>query len=135
MNCRSLRIKEKTTTTPDTKLIGDWGECRAEEYLLAKGFAILHRNWRSGRYELDIVAQRGDVVHFVEVKCRRAGGLTAPADAITEDKSSALFKAAEAYIESHNLEEELQFDLIAIEYSESGDFELNHVENAIVPRW
>lgn len=130
-----LKTKDKTTTAPATKLIGDWGESRAEEYLRANGFKILHRNWRSGRYELDIVAQLGDIIHFVEVKCRRADGLTTPAEAITENKSEALFTAAEAYIEHYDLEQELQFDLIAVEYRESGEFELQHIENAIFPRW
>ena len=62
------------------------GEELAVAWLRAHGFIIMDRNWRMGRYELDIVAARGDRVHFVEVKLRREGGLTRPEEAMTPAK-------------------------------------------------
>lgn len=124
-----------TTNAPLTKQIGDWGERRAEEHLKAEGFTILHRNWRHGRYELDIVVKKGEIVHFIEVKCRKAEGLTTPEEAITEKKSSAVIKAAEAYIVEHDIHNEIQFDLVSVEYSDDGGFRVEHITNAITPRW
>ena len=50
--------------------IGQRGEEIAARFLLSEGFDLLHRNWRSGRYELDIVARKEGVLHIVEVKSR-----------------------------------------------------------------
>ena len=54
----------------DTTLIGARGEEIATEWLRARGYMIVSRNWRDGRYEVDIIAQRGFSLHFVEVKTR-----------------------------------------------------------------
>ncbi len=70
--------------------LGAAGEELAVGWLRAHGFLIMDRNWRMGRYELDIVAARGERVHFVEVKLRRAGGLTQPEEAMTAAKGRAL---------------------------------------------
>ena len=67
-------------TTAET---GRMGERAAAEFLRRAGYEICALNWRSGRYELDIVARKGDFVHFVEVKTRRADGLTPPEAAVT----------------------------------------------------
>ena len=49
-------------------LLGDKGEMLAGRFLLDKGYAVLHYNWRSGHKEIDIIARQRDVLVFVEVK-------------------------------------------------------------------
>lgn len=117
-----------------TKDIGDWGEERAVEYLLANGFELRHRNWRNGRYELDVVAQKNGTLHFVEVKCRKLNSLTTPREAMTDAKSQFLFKAAEAYIKEFEVDLEIQFDLVAVEYCDN-ETTIEYVPQAILPRW
>lgn len=78
-------------TTAET---GRAGERAAVEYLRGAGYEICALNWRSGRYELDIVARKAGIVHFVEVKTRRAGSLTPPEAAVTPQKFRALTRAA-----------------------------------------
>ena len=56
------------TTTQHT---GRQGEEAAARWLLDHGFTLLHRNWRQGHYELDIVAARKGTLHFIEVKTPR----------------------------------------------------------------
>ena len=46
--------------------LGQWGENLAAEYLCSKGYVIIDRDWRSGHRDLDIIAEDGDVVVFVE---------------------------------------------------------------------
>ncbi len=117
-----------------TQKIGGKGEEAAAAWLTDNGFAVLHRNWRCGRYELDIVAQRDGVIHFVEVKCRRHGGLTTPEEAITPAKFNSLSKAAEEYIAAYGIDGESQFDLISVEHSVSG-YDIRYVPGAMFARW
>jgi putative endonuclease len=117
-----------------TQTIGARGEEAAAGYLLREGFTLLHRNWRNGRYELDIVARKGETIHFVEVKCRRKGGLTAPEDAITKHKFESLRRAADLYLAEYGIDLDSQFDLIAIEYDHNG-MDLKYVPGAMTPHW
>ena len=117
-----------------TQRIGAIAERHAAEYLREQGFEVCHTNWRSGRYELDIVARKDDTLHFVEVKCRREGALTSPEDAITPTKFRSLQKAAEAYIHMYGVELEVQFDLIAVDHSEK-KMKIRYIANAMTPAW
>lgn len=114
-----------------TRERGDLGEHAAAEWLRDNGFLIMERNWRFGRYEIDIIASRWDTVHFVEVKTRRAGSLTSPEDAIDGGKIRSLRKAASAYMAYHRLTQEVQFDLAAVEIMPNGAQNVRYVENAV----
>ena len=94
---------------------GRAGERAATEYLRRAGYEICALNWRQGRYELDIVACREGVLHFVEVKTRRSGSLTPPEAAATQRKFRALSRAAACYLRTVGWEGEVQFDLAAAE--------------------
>lgn len=110
------------------------GENAAAEWLLGNGFSILHRNWRNAHCELDIVAARGEMIHFVEVKTRRRGSLTSPQEAITSAKFRSLTKAAEAYLAQYGVVLEPQFDLVSVVYD--GDrCEVEYVPQAMSCRW
>lgn len=117
-----------------TQHTGSVGEQAAADYLSANGFTLLHRNWRHGRYELDIVAQKGDTLHIVEVKCRRRAALTPPEMAATAAKFSALQKAAAAYVAAYAIDLDVQFDLAAVEYDEAGTY-VRYIPAAMSPRW
>ncbi len=111
-------------------MIGAAGEEAAARWLTANGFTIIARNWREGRYELDIVARRGGIVHFIEVKTRKAGSLTSPEEAITAAKFKSLLHAARAWMSHHDPDAEAQFDLVAVQ----GD-EIRYIPNAMTPSW
>lgn len=115
--------------------LGAAGERVAVEWLRAHGFIIMDRNWRNGRYELDIVACRGDMIHFVEVKLRRQGGLTTPEEAMTPAKERALLRAANTYIELHGITLDCRIDLIAVDYTPEGATTVRYVPNAVTVRW
>lgn len=93
---------------------GREAEDKAARHLSLRGYRILDRNARLGRGELDIVARKGDILAFVEVKLRpgRDAGLLA----VTGDKQQRLRSAASAWLACHaeHLHLQCRFDLIIL---------------------
>lgn len=107
--------------------VGQRGEELAAQYLAANGFEILHRNWRAGkgqseRGEIDIVAVKDKMLHFVEVKSRRNTSLEgdfAPTAAMNYRKSAIVTRTAEKYIEINDCKSDVQIDLITVNFNGS----------------
>ena len=93
---------------------GALGEQAAVDYLRRHGFMLVERNYRVGYSEVDIIAQRDDELHFVEVKTRRVGSLTSPEDAINELKVRTLRRVASAYMASRRVPLEPRFSMVAL---------------------
>lgn len=110
------------------------GENVAVEHLRANGFMICARNWRQGRYEIDIVAQKLGVTHFVEVKTRTATSLTSPEQAITRAKAAAMCRAAAAYMAQCRIEGEIAFDLVAVDIYDNM-YDVRYIENVVEMGW
>ena len=111
--------------------IGNFGEQIAVEYLENKGYAILDRNWRHKQDEIDIVARSGMWLVFVEVKTRTGTAFGKPYEAVDGRKEKAMIRAAEAYINVKQLDENIRFDIISVLVSEENDFLIEHIEFAI----
>lgn len=101
--------------------IGVQGERLATKKLRRSGYKILERNIHLGRYEIDIIAQKGDTVAFVEVKTRRTAEVAAPEENVTPEKQRRIIAAARAYIDRRN-DPELyyRFDVASVLIPESG---------------
>ncbi|MGB5931665.1 MAG: YraN family protein [Anaerolineae bacterium] len=111
--------------------LGRRGEELAASYLEKKGYLILQRNYRSGAGEMDIVAQEGDCLVFVEVRARSTREYGTPEESITPSKAQRLIEVAQGYLqEQGESAREWRIDLVAIQLR--GDFyRLNHVVNAV----
>lgn len=94
-------------------LLGKWGENLACEYLIARGYSILERNWRMRRLEVDIIATKGSRIVFVEVKTRSTEAVD-PLVSIDRTRINHLVRAGNAYIRSHDIRLGYQFDLVFI---------------------
>ena len=94
-------------------ITGAWGEQVAHDHLVAKGYAIHGRNWRSGHYEIDIIAIKGNRIIFVEVKTR-SRHFTDPAEAVDRRKMMRLARAADSYIQAYDIPHHWQFDIITV---------------------
>ena len=114
-----------------TTIIGNRGEDIATEWLRKQGFYIVERNWRAGRYEIDIIAQHYDTLHFVEVKTRKEGGWQSAYDSIDDQKIRTLRRGAMAYRAMQGIVLELQFDLIAVTWNEEGAIAIEYTENIL----
>lgn len=116
----------------DSASLGPKGEELAAGWLRQKGYIIRDRNWRSGRHELDIVAESPDNIIFIEVKTRSANYQVHPADAVNVPKQRTIIFAASDYIKRYNLEKEARFDIITVIFN-GPDWDINHIENAYYP--
>jgi len=81
--------------------LGRWGEDVAAARLTALGYAIVDRNWRCPRGELDIVARVRGGTAFVEVKTRTSTAFGHPFEAITSAKLARLHALALAWCREH----------------------------------
>jgi len=117
-----------------TKLqTGNQGEQLAVEYLQAKGYEVLARNWRYAKAELDVVCQKDGITVFVEVKTRRGKAFGLPEEGVTASKQKHLSRAANAYILQHDIFTDVRFDILAIMLIKGQPPEINHIEDAFFP--
>lgn len=81
------------------KLKGKLGEDKAKEFLLKRGFKILDTNFRFSRFgEVDIIAQKSNIIYFVEVKYRTTNAYGMPFEAITKSKLEKIISCAQYYL-------------------------------------
>lgn len=113
--------------------IGIFGENEAAEFLQKKGFEILHKNWRSGKDELDIVALKGELLVFVEVKTRTGTRFGQPWESVDNRKQQALIRAATDYIRQFSIDRNARFDIVSIIASPDKEVWIDHFENAFTP--
>ena len=113
------------------KPLGDRGEQLAAGFLADRGWVILHRNYRIGHREIDLVARRNEVVAFVEVKTRGGLGYGHPLEAITRKKRKEIQQVAAAWMERHGRDGDVyRFDAVSVLVRAGGDPVIDHVEDA-----
>lgn len=111
------------------QLLGKLGEDVATEFLIAQGFNIIARNWRSHRVELDIVARDGQTIVFCEVKTRRSNNCGVPAEAITQTKRDNLRTAALHWLSANSgFKAHIRFDVIGITIDSSRCPTISHIK-------
>ena len=96
---------------------GKRGERLAALYLFFHGYRILERNYRYGRYEIDIVARerRTGILVFAEVKTRSSTAFGRPVDAVTAQKQFFLTRAAQGYLKTHRIPDaHTRFDVVEV---------------------
>ncbi len=110
---------------------GKWGEQLAVDRLTEQGYTIVDRNWRTGSFEIDIVARRGDEVVFAEVKTRQ-NKEEDPLEAIDNRKIAHMCRAAELWLHRFHEPWVPSFDLFAVR-GVPDDYELEHIPDAFFP--
>ena len=111
--------------------LGKKGEALAEEHLLRNGFSIKAKNWRYQKAEIDIIAQKENVLAIVEVKTRSSIAIAAPEDAVNKKKINLLVTAANEYVTQHDLDVDVRFDIISI-LKKGGKYNINHIKDAFL---
>lgn len=114
-------------------LSGAWGEALAAEYLLGKGYRLLASGYRCRFGEIDLIAENGMFLAFVEVKLRKSPDFAQAMEYVDERKQARLRATASLYLSEHPTGMQPRFDVIEI-YAPEGTRtvhpEINHMENA-----
>lgn len=115
----------------DRQSTGKLGEDLAAKQLRHQGYAILARRYRTRYGEIDIVAQDGDTVVFVEVKARRTERFGTAAESITPWKQRRIAAMALDYLAwSGRLDCPCRFDVVAIDGVATDNVTIQHIKGA-----
>ena len=113
------------------KALGNRGEVIAARHLRKHGYRVLITNFSAAGGEIDIIARKGDLLVFVEVKTRRSDAVRQPHQQVNYRKQQAMTRAARAYLSHYKgLQPPCRFDVVSIVWPESGRPEIEHIENA-----
>ena len=111
---------------------GKKGEIAAQEMLIKKGYRIRHTNWIVGKLELDIVAEKDNILVIVEVKTRDRLDYGNPWDAVSNAKVRKIVDATDQYIRIYDLEMEVRFDVVSVT-KQGENYIPEHIEDAFYP--
>lgn len=109
--------------------LGKKGEQLAVDFLIENGYDIVERNYRFNKAEVDIIAQKEDVLAIIEVKTRSTKDFGNPQDFVKPKQIKNLVKAVNEYVTVNSLNVEVRFDIIAI-VKEKKQFKIEHLEDA-----
>jgi len=108
---------------------GKAGEQMAAEWLIQHGFQLISRNWKFARYEVDIIASREGVLHFIEVKSRHDDAFGKPEDWVNRKKGRHLLTAGEAFQEKYPDWKLVQYDILSILLTPDGKRDFFFIED------
>lgn len=112
---------------------GAAGEILAARFLREKGYAILSSNYRCRQGEIDIIAQKGGIIAFVEVKTRSQNSYYSPREAVTSAKQRRLIQTASIYLSRYPSALQPRFDVVEVVTESSSSMkvaEINHILGA-----
>ena len=109
--------------------LGKKGEQLAVDYLLKNDYSIIERNFRFDKAEVDIIAQKGNILAIIEVKTRSTIDFGNPQDFVKPGQIKRLVKAVDEYVTVNDLDVEVRFDIIAIVATKDTS-QIEHIKNA-----
>ena len=113
--------------------LGKWGEDKATQYLIDKGYVILNRNWKTRHRDLDIVALEGDELVIVEVKTRRNQVFMKPELSVYRRKIRSLTLATHHFLKICRINATVRFDIITVTGTNDDNCIIQHIKDAFLP--
>jgi len=112
--------------TSKSQRTGQFGENIAVRYLMDRGFTIIERNYTKKWGEIDIIAQKGGVVHFIEVKSKSVLDCNAipkngirPEEGMHPRKINRIKRTLQTYLIERNVSDDWKFDVVLVYMSDS----------------
>lgn len=109
---------------------GKIAEDMTADYLQKNGYKILARNFRFQKAEIDIIAEKDELIIIVEVKARSTDFFILPQEAVTKTKIRSIVQAANHYLEEFNKQNEVRFDIISVLPDENENLIIDHISDA-----
>ncbi|WP_312297526.1 YraN family protein [Chryseobacterium sp.] len=109
---------------------GKIAEDLAADHLQRNGYKILIRNFRFQKAEIDIIAEKENLIVIVEVKARSTDAFMLPQEAVTKTKIRSVVSAANHYMEEFNKGNEVRFDIITVLPDEKRKLIIEHIPDA-----
>ncbi|MDQ0783822.1 YraN family protein [Chryseobacterium sp. W4I1] len=109
---------------------GKIAEDLAAEYLQKNGYKVITRNFRFQKAEIDIIAEKEDLIIIVEVKARSTDAFMLPQEAVTKSKIKSIVTAANHYLEEFNRSNEVRFDIISVLPDKKKKLTIEHITDA-----
>ncbi|MCH5148030.1 MAG: YraN family protein [Clostridiales bacterium] len=120
-----MAVEKENKDSFHNKKLGKEGEKKARSYLKRRGWKILEKNYKTPFGEIDIIAEKGEVVAFIEVKTRLSDIYGAPSEAVSNERKLRYIRGANYYFMNKIIDCTVRFDIIEVFKSE-----LNHIDNA-----
>ncbi|MGZ5248477.1 MAG: YraN family protein [Flavitalea sp.] len=112
---------------------GRSGELLAITYLEARQFNILHTNWRYSYYEIDVIAVRDHILHFIEIKTRKGSRFGFPEESVSIKKMRNIMIAAASYQFEFPGYSRVQYDVLSISLQPNMEPEYFFIEDVYGP--
>ncbi len=109
--------------------LGRIGEALGKTFLEQQAYKILHLNWKYSYYEIDIVATKNEVLHFIEVKTRRSQKFGLPEESVDDKKFKKIIRAAEEFLERFPDWTKIQYDVLSISFGADNVAEFYLIED------
>jgi len=113
------------------KILGNWGEQTAKEFLLAEGYKLIVENWRNRSGEIDLIMQDANVVVFIEVRTKESSSFGTGVESITLQKRAKIREMAASFLQFKSWwDKPIRFDLIAIDKN-AHEYKITHLKNIL----
>lgn len=112
--------------------VGKSGENLAANWLQENGYHIIAKNWKLGHLEIDLIATKGEWLHFIEVKTRSSTQWGHPEESVNYQKFNRWRKAAQGYLSKQKQYRWIQFDIIAITWQGKCNYQLDFFEDVYI---
>lgn len=120
-----MAVEKEIKDSFHNKKLGNKGESQARSYLKRKGWKILEKNYKTPFGEIDIIAEKGETVAFIEVKTRLSDNYGLPSEAVSNERKLRYIRGANYYFINKVIDCTVRFDIIEVFQNE-----INHIENA-----
>lgn len=116
----------------DHNELGKQGEELGAQWLEENGYLILHRNWRHGQLEIDVIAMKGKYLLFIEIKTRNYSRFGHPEDSVTKKKFKKLQKAADEYLSRNPGHPWIQYQILSVTIHEGKEPDFFLIEDVFL---